>query len=80
MSRSLTAHAEWARALGGAGVWLGVDRRTGQYLIFDKGNGGLKMARTIKPMPASQQWVKEKVEQVDITPWSLHGTPPPMQV
>ena len=61
----------------GAGVWIGIERRTGQHLVFDKEHGGLKMARTIKPMPTSQQWVKEKVEQVDITPWSSHSASPP---
>ena len=23
----------------GAGIWLGIDRRTGQYIVFDKGHG-----------------------------------------
>ena len=40
----------------GAGIWLGVDRRTGQYVIYDHSHGGIRHARTIKAMPLSQQW------------------------
>lgn len=61
----------------GVGIWLGVDRRTGQYLIFGKDHGRLRHARTIKPMPSTQQWSVDMLEQVDITPWSVHSKPPP---
>ena len=61
----------------GAGIWLGVDRRTGQYVIYDKGHGGVKFARTIKAMPQGEQWSLERLSEVDVTPWSMHSAPAP---
>jgi hypothetical protein len=33
------------------GVWLGVERRTGQFVVYDKSMGGIRHARTLMPMP-----------------------------
>ena len=40
-------------------------RRTGQYILYDKTQNGLKNARTIKLVQTPQQWIREKVEEVD---------------
>ena len=47
-----------------AGVWLGVDKRTGQYLVYDKDMGGIRQARTLIPMPRPQKWSAETVQSV----------------
>ena len=44
------------------GVWLGIERRSGQYIVFDKELGGIRHAHTIKPMPDPQQWQVEKIQ------------------
>ena len=60
-----------------SGVWLGVDKRTGQYIINDRDMGGVRYARTILPMPEPQQWSLNLVQQVAATPWSLHSIEQP---
>ena len=57
-------------------MWLGIERRTGQYVIYDRAHGGLRDARTIKPMPRGQQLAIDMIEAVDVTPWSSHTAPP----
>ena len=61
----------------GAGVWLGVDGRTGQYVVYDKDHGGVGHTRTIKAMPQGHQWSMAKLQEVDALPWSAHVAPPP---
>ena len=38
------------------GVWMGIERRTGQYIVYDKAHGGIRTARMILRMPEPQQW------------------------
>ena len=52
-----------------AGLWIGVDRRTGQYLLYDQAMGGLRHARTLLRMPEPQQWSLDMVKGVTATPW-----------
>ena len=59
------------------GIWLGIDRRTGQYIIFDQDQGGIRHTRTIMRMPVGHEWSKQRLEAVNVTPWSIHGKPPP---
>ena len=65
-------HQRW-----GTGVWLGVERHTGQYVLHGRSRSGIKHARTIKPMPHGQQWSKDRIAEVSVTPWSSHEAPPP---
>ena len=62
---------------GSTGVWLGLERRTGQYLVFDKTMGGLRTARTILRMPEPQQWSLELVRGWSATPWTVHESSVP---
>ena len=62
------------------GVWLGLDRKTGQYIVFDKQLGGIRHARTVMPMPQSQQWSIERLQEIDITPWAKFEGPAPVVV
>ena len=64
----------------GAGVWLGIDKRTNQYVLYDHKYGGIKYARTLKLMPAPQQWSLEMVQQVCVTPWAEHEPSTPVIV
>ena len=54
------------------GVWLGVDKRTGQHIVYDRDMGGIRYARTVMALPEPQRWSLDKVQQVAVTPWSLH--------
>ena len=62
------------------GVWLGLERNTKQYAVYDKKLGGIRHARTIVPMPSPQQWSLERVQKVDVTPGAIHQGPPPLIV
>ena len=64
----------------GAGIWLGVDRRTGQYIVYDHSHGGIRHARTIKAIPSPQQWSLDTVQQVCVTPWASHEPAAPVIV
>ena len=67
-------HTAWR---WGTGVWLGIERRSGQYMVYDKAQRGVKHARTIKPMPNPQQWQLDKLQEVDSTPWAMTDAQPP---
>ena len=54
------------------GIWLGIEPRTSQYVLYDHQQQNIKHARTIMTMPSPSQWSKEKIEQVSVTPWSMH--------
>ena len=57
------------------GVFVGVDRRTGQYMIYS--DEGLKMARTVMRMPDANKWNREALAAVRATPWDLHASKEP---
>ena len=53
------------------GVFVGVDRRTGQYMLLD--GETVRLARTIMRMPTADKWNKEALAKVSSTPYDLHA-------
>ena len=53
-----------------AGIFVGVDRRTGQYMLH-KGRT-IKLARTVLRMPGAEKWNKEATSKICCTPYDLH--------
>ena len=56
------------------GVFLGIDRRTGQYIV--NADDGIKHARTIIRIPDSEKWKTSACEKVRVTPYKLHEPRP----
>ena len=54
------------------GVWLGVDTRTGQHILFVASQGGIQHSRTLMRMPDAQKFDLDKLASVTATPWSIH--------
>ena len=54
-----------------SGVFLGVDRRTGQYMLWD--GEALKLARSVFRVPTADKWDKDALAKVSATPYSLHA-------
>ena len=52
------------------GTFVGVDQRTGQYMIDD--SGVIKFARTIMRMPEPDKFNKTELARVAVTPWDMH--------
>ena len=52
------------------GTWLGIDTKTGQYILWDGNN--IMYARTFIRMIDSQKWCSEELAKVRATPWSVH--------
>ena len=59
--------AKWS-----TGVWLGLERRTGQYTIYDIELKAVRHARTILRLPEPQKWSIGDVQGIAVTPWSIH--------
>ena len=59
------------------GVWPGVERRTGQYMVYDTTLKGLRYARTLMRMPEPQKWSIDQVRDMLITPWAVHEATEP---
>ena len=53
-----------------SGIFLGIDQRTGQYMMY--GDHGVKYARTILRLPDAEKWNSESLQALNITPKSLH--------
>ena len=53
-----------------AGVLIGIDRRTGQYILHD--GSEIKLARTIMRMPGAEKWDKEALVKINCTPYTMH--------
>ena len=53
-----------------SGVFVGIDRRTGQYMIYS--DGKVRLARTVVRVPEADKWCKESLAGVRCTPWDLH--------
>ena len=53
-----------------AGIFIGIDRRTGQY-IFHNGSE-VKFARTIMRMFGTEKWDKEALVKIGCTPYDMH--------
>ena len=52
------------------GVFIGIDRRTGQYMVYS--DDEVKLARTVVRVPESEKWNKDMLAAVKLTPLSLH--------
>ena len=57
------------------GHWLGVDPKTGQYVLWD--GGVIRMCRTITRLPDDDKWKQSSLAQLSATPWSIHEAKPP---
>ena len=53
-----------------AGTFIGIDRRTGQYISHD--GSDVKLARTILRMPGAAKRSKDALVKVGCTPYDLH--------
>ena len=53
-----------------SGVFVGVDRRTGQYMVYSEDE--LKLARTVTRVPENEKWNKVMLSGVRCTPYDLH--------
>ena len=52
------------------GVFIGIDRRTGQYMLYSEGE--VRLARTVVRVPESEKWNKDKLAAIRSTPLSMH--------
>ena len=52
------------------GIFVGIDRRTGQYMLHD--GTSVKLARTVMRVPTNEKWNKEMLVKVGCTPYDLH--------
>ena len=52
------------------GTYVGVDRRTGQYMIHV--GDGIQYARTVMRLPEPNKWEEDRLADIRATPWSLH--------
>ena len=59
------------------GVWLGVDLRSGQYILWDPKLAGLRNSRTLLRLPDVAKFDREKVADITITPWTEFHEPEP---
>ena len=48
------------------GVFVGIDRRTGQYMLHD--GEGLKLVRTVMSMPMADKWSIDALSSIASTP------------
>ena len=56
------------------GIFVGIDRRTGQYMLHYKGE--IKLARTVMRSSDDEKYSKEALSSVDVTPWNLFEAKP----
>ena len=52
------------------GTYVGIDRRTGQYMLHT--GEGMVYARTVFRLPEANKWDKDELAKIKATPWSLH--------
>ena len=52
------------------GTYVGVDRRTGQYIIHVC--DGIQYARTVMRLPELNGWDNDRLAEIEATPRSLH--------
>ena len=60
-----------------SGIFVGIDARTGQYMLY--ADDTIKLARTVVRVPTSDKWDKSMLQNVRVTPYSMH-TPKPAEV
>ena len=54
------------------GVWLGIEARTGQHIMFDPEHGGVRHARTIMRLPDAHKFELDRIIAINATPWAIH--------
>ena len=54
------------------GVWLGVDPRTAQHILFGPAQNSIRHARTRLRMPDVQKFDRDRIAAISSTPWSTH--------
>jgi hypothetical protein len=64
----------------GVGLWLGVESRTGQHVMFDPVQGGIRHARTLMRLPDGQKFDNDRAAAVSMTPFSTHAAERPKRV
>ena len=52
------------------GIFVGIDQRTGQYMLHD--GESIKLARTVVRMPDANKWDVAALGKVGSTTWDLH--------
>ena len=55
-----------------SGVYLGLERRTGQYIIYDQQIVSVHHARTIAQVPTPSKWSIDRVKEMLTTTWKQH--------
>ena len=50
------------------GVWLGFDARTGQHMMFDSDQGGMRHARAIMEKPDIEMFELARIQALSATP------------
>ena len=53
------------------GAFIGIARRTGQYMIHD--GGEVTYARTILRMPEANKFDRTELARTAVIPWDLHA-------
>ena len=53
-----------------SGIFVGIDQRTGQYMIYS--GDEIKLARTVVRVPELEKWNKASLAGVSVTPYNLH--------
>ena len=53
------------------GIYMGVDRRTRQYMIHS--GDGIAYARAVLRFPGPNKWDKDELAKIRATPWPLHA-------
>ena len=56
-----------------SGVYLGIERRTGQYMIYDQKTGSVYHARTIAQVPGPSKWSIDTIKEMLSTTWKSHS-------
>ena len=64
----------------GVGLWLGVESKTGQHILFDPVQGGIRHARTLMRLPDGQKFDNDRAAAVSMTPFSTHAADRPRGV
>ena len=54
------------------GVWLGLELKTGQYILWDPKLEGIRHSRTLMRLPDADKFDRDKTSSVALPPWSLH--------
>ena len=69
----IRAHEPIANSMGARrfnkGVFVGIDRRTGQNVLH--ADDGIKLSRTLMRMPDDQKFDKSALSSVAATPWNI---------